>query len=117
MPHRRRPLVWFSLPRRGRAAAAVAGILGAVAFLSVGMAPASGPCTIEWDGGARTNRFGDAQKWTGDPVPGAADRACICAGHPVTVGAGFGTRRAIDSYGSFVLVCGHCTMCVRGRMM
>src|SRR5438270_5354962 len=110
MPHRRRPLAWFSLPRRGRAAAAVAGILGAAAFLSVGMAPASGPCTIEWDGGAGTNRFGDAQNWTGDRVPGAADRACIGTGHPVTFGSGFGSVGAIDSESSFTVSGGQLTI-------
>src|SRR3989442_5715413 len=111
MPHRRRPPVWLSLPRRGRAAAAVAGILGALAAaVSVGLAPAASPCTIEWDGGAGTNRYGDAENWTGDRVPGAGDRACIGAGHPVIFGSGFASVGAIDSESSFTVSGGQLTI-------
>ncbi len=71
-------------------------LLAAVAFVLARWAgPASATecagATITWDGGAGTTAWGTAQNWTGDVLPGAADRACIPASAGVTVVHSTGT--------------------------
>ena len=34
-------------------------------------------CTVEWDGGAGTDRWDDAANWQGDTLPAPSDTACI----------------------------------------
>ncbi|MFC6285847.1 Ig-like domain-containing protein [Nocardioides sp. GCM10027113] len=47
-----------------------------------------GPCTIDWDHGAGTDRWLDAGNWTGDRLPAVDDVVCVSAaavGHSVVV--------------------------------
>ena len=87
MPPRRRQLDSSSLPRRCRATAAVAGVIGALALLALGPdSRAADPCTISWDGGAGTKRWQDDANWTGNRQPADADTVCIGAGSEVEFG-------------------------------
>src|SRR2546429_4837165 len=105
MPPRRRQLDSSSLPRRCRATAAVAGVIGALAVLASGPdSRAADPCTISWDGGAGTKRWQDDANWTGNRQPADADTVCIGAGSEVEFGGLRTTIAALRVDGSLKLL-------------
>jgi Tol biopolymer transport system component len=66
---------------------------------AAGLDPADpGPCTIGWDGGARTSSWHDRANWTGDRVPGSTDVACVtstASGPEIVYSAGSSTVGAL----------------------
>ncbi|TMK62493.1 MAG: hypothetical protein E6G53_13470 [Actinobacteria bacterium] len=105
MPRRRRQPDSSNLPRRCRATAAVAGVVGALILLAPGHpSRAAEPCTIAWDGGAATKRWQDDPNWTGDRQPTDGDTVCIGAGREVEFGGLRTTVAAVRVDGSLTLL-------------
>src|SRR4051812_33513613 len=91
-----------TLPRRGRATAAVASIIAAAA-LTGSPSQAADPCTVSWDGGGGTGNWVDDANWTGDRKPGAEDLACIRAGAQVTFSIADATVAGLRVDGSLTI--------------
>jgi Calx-beta domain-containing protein len=105
MPPRRRQSDSSNLPRRCRAAAAVAGVIAACAVVAPGDdSRAADPCTISWDGGAATKRWQDDTNWDHDRQPADGDTVCIGAGSEVEFGGLRTTIAAVRVDGSLKLL-------------
>src|SRR4051794_32320998 len=100
MPHRRRQHDQSTLPRHGRVLAAVVGVALALSLLAGDATRAADTCTTSWDGDAGTDRWTDAANWTGNRLPGAADRVCIGAGFQVSLALADAQVAGVDVAGS-----------------